>query len=177
MPVGVFLSVHTPKRTLKQVGEAEVCRDKPISGRPAHFYGSGDNLLYCQHLLDQLGTRVSHTKVARSQLLDLRIILLHCVLGHPQSHRWLMTYHSSPVSCSGSVLVGLRFCASSREVSGLNSLSSSSLRGREENGTSRLTGKSGRSRRRTEGSSQHTSMSFLMEHIVRRAPARMYRPE
>src|SRR5215469_4924847 len=38
-------------------------------------------------------------------------------------------------------------------------LSTLPLRGREENGTSRLTGKSGRSRRRTEGSSQYRCIS------------------
>src|SRR5215470_410549 len=51
-----------------------------ISGRPAHFCGSGDNLLFCQYLLSQLGTRVSHAKVARLQLLDLTGILLSSTL-------------------------------------------------------------------------------------------------
>jgi hypothetical protein len=91
-------------RHSKKVNEAEVRREQPISGRSAHFCGSGDKLLFCQHLLDQLGTRVSHTKGARSRLLDLNDILLPCSFRYYPSLRWLTTQDSSPLPCSASAL-------------------------------------------------------------------------
>ncbi len=38
------------ERRSKEVNEAKVRREQRISGRSAHFRGSGDNLLFCQYL-------------------------------------------------------------------------------------------------------------------------------
>ncbi len=104
MHVVVFLSVHVPKvDTQRRSTKQRYAENSQFPSR-AHFCGSGDNLLFCQHLLDQLGTRVSHTKVARSRLLDLNDILLQCSFRYYPSLRWLMTQDSGPLPCSASAL-------------------------------------------------------------------------
>jgi hypothetical protein len=100
----VFLSVHTLKVDVQEVGEAEVRENHQFPSR-ARFRGSGDNLLFCQHLLNQLGTRVSHTKVARSRLVDLLGILLPYALWCSPSFRWLLAQSTGPLPCSGSALM------------------------------------------------------------------------
>jgi hypothetical protein len=103
--VVVFLSVHALKRdaqrrsTRQRYAENNQFPDALLTSKEvATIFSSASTSL------NQLGTRVSHTKGARSRLVDLMDIVLPCSLRRCPSLRWLMTQGPGPLSCSGSAL-------------------------------------------------------------------------